>query len=80
MGSCWRLFVPRTLISRSLLLHLREAFLGKSSEALLEREKEKQGGVQMKGLPPLCAHCWVVSVNSHALKPSFVSAKWRLYH
>lgn len=80
MGSRWRLCFPRTLISRSLLLHLREAFWGESSEELLEREKEKQGGVQMKGLPPLCAHCWVVSMNSHALKPSSVSAKWSLYH
>lgn len=80
MGSRWRLCFPRTLISRSLLLHLREAFWGESSEELLEREKEKQGGVQMKGLPPLCAHCWVVSMNSHTLKPSSVSAKWSLYH
>lgn len=55
MGSHWKLCFPRILISRSLLLHLREAFGGKRSEELLEREEEKQGGVQLKCLPPLCA-------------------------
>lgn len=80
MGSHWKLCFPRILISRSLLLHLREAFGGESSEELLEREEEKQGGVQLKCLPPLSARCWVVSVNGHTLKPSSVSAEWRLYH